>query len=76
MRHEATDILLLLTHATIYHFYATLKSKSTMTATPAASYYIRSNLQTTCTKKIWCGGEKSRGKANTQNNYLSHLLFQ
>jgi hypothetical protein len=27
--YEATDILLLLVHATIYHFNATLKSKST-----------------------------------------------
>ncbi len=46
--YEATDILLLLTHATIYSFDATLKYKSTMTATPMASY-VRSILQTTCT---------------------------
>jgi hypothetical protein len=76
--YEATDILLLLTHATIYRFDATLNSKSTMTATPTASD-VRSILQTNCTvkrwrggSKRWRGGSKSSGKAKTQNNYLSH----
>jgi hypothetical protein len=72
--YEATDILLLLMHATIYHFDATLKWKSTMTATLTASY-VRSILQTSCTVKKWRGGSKCRGKAKTQNNYLSHFIF-
>jgi hypothetical protein len=71
---EVTDILLLLTHATIYRSDATLKSKSTMTATPMASY-VHSILQTSCAVKRWRGGSKSRGKAKTQNNYLSHFFF-
>jgi hypothetical protein len=73
--YEAADILLLLTHAAIYRSDATLKSKSTMMATPTASC-VRSILQTSCTVKRWCGGSKCRGKAKTQNNYLSHLCFQ
>jgi hypothetical protein len=45
--YEATDILLLLRHATIYRFDATLKSKSAVRATPTVSY-VRSILQTKC----------------------------